>query len=101
MPYMTKGSSKASGVYSYVCLLTTFLKISWLDLSFFYIGLRIFNLQDLMQSNFRGRFIFAYKGTKIKISLLIFLGLIVSATRRRKDIKMLLCLLALVQKSLI
>ena len=65
MPYGTQGSSRPSGVCLYVRLLTT---LSKLDFPIFYILLRIFNLQDLMQSNFRGRFIFGYKGTAIKTS---------------------------------
>ena len=60
----TPGSSKPSGVCSYVHLITTLSKLEFS----FYILLKIFNLEDLMQSNFRERFIFAHKGTKTKIS---------------------------------
>ena len=66
VPYMTQGSSKACIVCPYVCLLTTFLKISTLDFSkFFCTWLRIFNLQKLMQFNFRERFTFWHKEKKL------------------------------------
>ena len=73
-------------------LLRTFLKISTLDVSetvrFFCMWLRIFNLQKLMQFNFRGRFPFLHKGPKLGFSFFVlffqkilpsdFLGLIVN-----------------------
>ena len=69
VPYMTQGSSKACIVCPYVCLLTTFLKISTLDFSkFFCMWQIIFNLQILMPLSFRGRFKFWHKGPKLGFS---------------------------------
>ena len=66
---MTQGSFKACIVCPYVCMLTTFLKISIWDVSmFFCMWLRIFNLKKLMQFNFRERLKFEYKVPKLEIS---------------------------------
>ena len=49
-------------------LLTNFLKMAILEtFQFFYMWLRNFNRQKLMQFNFRGRFTFKHKGTKIRV----------------------------------
>ena len=70
---MAQGLSKAFIVCPYVCLLTTFLKISTLDVSnFFCLWLRIFNLPKLMQFNFRGRFTFLHNGPKLGFSCCFF-----------------------------
>ena len=61
--YTTQGSYKPSGICLYVHLLTTYSK---LDFPIFYISLRIFNLQDLMQCSYRGRFIFGIKGPQLR-----------------------------------
>ena len=66
MPCTIQWSSKPSGVCLYVRLLTTLSKLYFPI--FFYILLGVFNLQDLMQSSYRGKFIFGHKGTTIKIS---------------------------------
>ena len=67
--HMAERLSKACIVCPYVCQLKTFLKISILDVSnFFCMWLRIFNLQKLMQFNFRGRFTFLHKGPKLGFS---------------------------------
>ena len=69
MLYMAQGSSKECIVCPYVCLLTTFLKISTLDVSiFFSMWLRIFNVKKLMEFNFIGRFTFLHKGPKLGFS---------------------------------
>ena len=86
---MAQGLSKACPACPCVCLLTTFLKISTLDISnFFCMWLRIFNLQKLMQFNFRRRFTFLHKGPKLGFSYFVlffqkilpsdFLGLILN-----------------------
>ena len=70
---MAQGLSKACIVCQYVFLLTNFLKISTLKVSiFFCMWLRIFNLQKLMQFNFRGRFTFLHKGPKLGFSCCFF-----------------------------
>ena len=57
---------KACIVCPNVCLLTILLKISTLDFSkFFYMWLRIFNLEKLMQFSFRVRFTFLHKEPKL------------------------------------
>ena len=86
MSYITQGLSKACIICPYVCLLTTFIKISALEFSkFFCMWLRIFNLQKLMQFNFRGRFAFQHKGQKLGLSWFFqkilpsdFLGLVLN-----------------------
>ena len=71
--HMAQGLSKAYVVCPYVCLLTTFHKISTLDVSnFFCMWLRIFNLQKFMQFNFRGRFTLLHKGPKLWFSCFFF-----------------------------
>ena len=65
MSYMAQWSSKVCIVYPYVCRLRTFLKISTLDFSkLFCMWLRIFDLEKLMQFNFRERFPFRLKWPK-------------------------------------
>ena len=70
---MAQGLSKSCIVCPHACLLTAFLKISTLDVSiFFCMWLRIFNLQKLMQFNFRGRFTFLHKEPKLRFSFFFF-----------------------------